>query len=228
MSNSLNSNIQYLIPDESDLVRIKSPIYNDIYYKALAMQRTAILDLIKLEQSSTMYNYIHNPIATGNCLISDRHFALPSDISTYTIRFPLPRFGDAIQCFKLQLPPGHRVCTARARLEFDYNSYRSTHYETCHITHNVPYFNILAYSELFIIGYENVYLELICECRSIDNEIVKTVPDTKRITHTTINSSLNGTDSSQPQFRAQLWADYIFYSTNERSKKLFSRYSLTR
>jgi len=206
MSHSLNtkspslSPSPYLVTDESDLDRIKSTVYKTIYTEAQAMQQQALLALIKLEQSSTVYNHIHNPIATGTCLISDRRFTLPDTINTYTIRFHLPRFGDAIQNFKIRLPDGHKVTSARAQLDrFTSLGSLTTRYESCFVHHKAPYFNILAYSELFVIGYDNIWLELVCE-RELSG----------------------GGSSHQTHHKAQLWADYIFYSTNERSKKLFN------
>lgn len=197
MSHSLNTKSlsPYLVTDESDLDRIKSPIYTE----ALAMQSQALTDLIKLEQSSNIYNYIHNPISTGTCLISDRRFTLPLDTNTYSLRFHLPRFGDAIQNFKIMLPDGHKVTSARAQLDHFINGAVTRRYESCYIHHKQPYFNAMAYSELFVIGYDNIWLELTCE-----RELSR------------------GDSSHQTHHRAQLWADYIFYSTNERSKKLFN------
>jgi hypothetical protein len=200
MSHSLNtkslSPSPYLVTDESDLDRIKSPIYKTIYTEALAMQSQALVELIKLEQSSNIYNYIHNPISTGTCLISDRRFTLPDTVNTYTLRFHLPRFGDAIQNFKIRLPDGHKVTSARAQLyRFTSLGSLTTRYESCFVHHKAPYFNALAYTELFVIGYDNIWLELVCE-REVSN----------------------GVSSHQ----VKVWADYIFYSTNERSKKLFN------
>ena len=64
MSNSLNTAHNYMVPDESDSVRVT----NEIYTGALAMQHQALSDLIKLELSSTMYNYIHNSIHIMNII----------------------------------------------------------------------------------------------------------------------------------------------------------------
>lgn len=173
-----------------------------IYRQALAMQQTAILDLIKKEQANTIYNYVHNPMSTGTCLITDRLIQLPAGASKYTAQIPVPRFGDASQSFKIRIPAGHRVTTARARIDMEFNRHRTTHYEVCHVrklptTENE--YSVLAYSELVVIACDNVFLELGCE---VDN---------------------SGVGSSRPHnVQIQIWADYIFYSTNERSKKLFA------
>ncbi len=182
-----------------------------IYRQALAMQQTAITDLIKKEQANTIYTHVNNPISTGTCLITDRLIQLPTGASKYTVQIPVPRFGDAVQSFKIRLPAGHRVTTARAQINQEFNKHLSTRFETCHInklptTENE--FSVLAYSELVVIACDNVYLELGCEVDS------------------------SGVGSSRPhnqQIQIQIWADYIFYSTNERSKKLFTNpHSLTR
>lgn len=173
-----------------------------IYSQGLAMQQTAIMDLIKKEQANTIYNYVHNPISTGTCLITDRLIQLPAGVSTYTLQIPVPRFGDAAQSFKIRLPAGYKVTTARARVDMEFNNHRTTRYEACHVrklptTENE--YSVLAYSELVVIACDNVFLELGCEEDS------------------------SGTGSSrQRNVQIQIWADYIFYSTNERSKKLFA------
>jgi hypothetical protein len=175
---------------------------NFIYEQALAMQQTALMDLIKKEQSNTIYNHVHNPVSTGTCLIIDRIINLLPGASKYTVQIPVPRFGDAAQSFKIRLPAGHRVATARAQINQEFNRHRSTRYEASYVNKLPATENeyiILAYSELVVIACDNVFLELNCE----------------------VDSSEIG--SSRPHnVHFQVWADYIFYSTNERSKKLFA------
>jgi hypothetical protein len=175
-----------------------------IYRQALAMQQTALTDLIKKEQANTIYTHVNNPISTGTCLITDRLIQLPTGISKYTVQIPVPRFGDATQSFKIRLPDGHRVTTARAQINQEFNKPLTTRFEPCHVT-TLPTteneFSVLAYSELVVVACDNIFLELGCEVDS------------------------SGVGSSRPhnvQIHIQLWADYIFYSTNERSKKLFT------
>jgi hypothetical protein len=169
-----------------------------IYEQALAMQQTALMDLIKKESNK----YAYNPISTGTCLITDRLIQLPIGASKYTVQVPVPRFGDAAQSFKIRLPAGHRVATARAQINQEFNRHRTTRYEACYVNKLPTTENeyiILAYSELVVIACDNVFLELNCE----------------------VDSSEIG--SSRPHnVHFQVWADYIFYSTNERSKKLFA------
>ncbi len=200
--------IHYILSTDNNIDRKQAGL---IYEQALAMQQTALTDLIKKEQANTIYTHVNNPISTGTCLITDRLIQLPDGISKYTVQVPVPRFGDATQSFKIRLPAGHRVTTARAQINTEFNKHLSTRFESCHVT-TLPTteneFSVLAYSELVVIACDSVYLELGCEVDS------------------------SGVGSSRPhnvQIHIQLWADYIFYSTNERSKKLFTNpHSLTR
>ncbi len=166
--------IHYILSTDNNIDRKQAGL---IYEQALAMQQTALTDLIKKEQANTIYTHVNNPISTGTCLITDR---------------------------LIQLPTGHRVTTARAQINQEFNKHLSTRFESCHVT-TLPTteneFSVLAYSELVVIACDSVYLELGCEVDS------------------------SGVGSSRPhnvQIHIQLWADYIFYSTNERSKKLFA------
>ncbi len=193
--------IHYILSTDNNIDRKQAGL---IYEQALAMQQTALTDLIKKEQANTIYTHVNNPISTGTCLITDRLIQLPDGISKYTVQVPVPRFGDATQSFKIRLPAGHSVTTARAQINQEFNKHLSTRFESCHVT-TLPTteneFSVLAYSELVVIACDSVYLELGCEVDS------------------------SGVGSSRPhnvQIHIQLWADYIFYSTNERSKKLFA------
>jgi hypothetical protein len=132
---------------------------------------------------------------------------LPIGASKYTARIPVPRFGDAVQSFKIRLLPGNRIAMARAQINQEFNKHRSTSFETCHInklptTENE--YTVIAYSELVVIACDSVLLELTCE---VDNEVL---------------GSSHAQDVNIQIARIQVWADYIFYSTNERSKKLFA------